>query len=368
MIPQCDPHASYLSHKSEIDSAVRQVLDSGWYILGQQVSQFESEFADFIGCRHAVGVANGTDAIELALRVSNIGHGDSVITPSHTATATVAAITRSGATPVFVDINPCTYTLDAEQISEYLSSNTKSVKAIIAVHLYGQPADMQAIMNISRQHQLIAIEDCAQAHGAAIRNRNVGSIADFGCFSFYPTKNLGALGDGGAVTTNDEAVAEKLREYREYGWKQRFFSDHKGINSRLDELQAAILRIKLKHMHADNTRRQQIAQRYTKGLSVSDYVLPTAGEDSTHVYHQYVIQTDQRDALMENLERNLIRTAIHYPFPVHKQTAYNNQDWQPLALTHSEHISRRILSLPMYPELEDKDVDTVVDRLLNFKQ
>src|SRR5215813_7276453 len=293
-ILQSDPKANYLAHKREIDEAVRQTLDSGRYILGGQVGEFESEFAGYLGAEHCVGVANGTDALHLALRALGIGAGDVVITVAHTAVATVAAIEMAGALPVLVDIDPATFTISPEWVEDAIKSHRDQmhIKAIMPVHLYGHPADMRAICDTARRYDLKVVEDCAQAHGATIHSMGglkVGVFGDAAAFSFYPTKNLGALGDGGAVVTNDPEVAGRVRLLREYGWRERYVSDIAGFNSRLDELQAAILRVKLRYLDAENARRREIARIYERILAGTEIGLPQCAAGAVHVYHQYVV-------------------------------------------------------------------------------
>jgi len=368
MIPQCNPKANYLVHKSAIDTAIKNVLESGWYILGNEVLSFEREFSENMGVDHAVGVASGTDALELALRACGIGAGDFVITVSHTAVATAAAIVRTGAHPLFVDIDPDYFTMAPKQLEMLLSSYSlvKKIKAVIPVHLYGQPTNMPEIIKLAHQYSLFVIEDCAQAHGATINDHKVGTWGDIGCFSFYPTKNLGALGDGGIVTTNDKKLAEKLTWLREYGWRERYISDIAGgINSRLDELQAAILRMKLPHLEAENESRRQIAQIYTSILSVNqNIVLPKIATANQSVYHQYVIQIKERDALRSTLKEQGIGTLIHYPVPIHQQAAFSDTEFSPMPLPYTEQAASQILSLPMYPELTDLAVEKVAQTLL----
>jgi dTDP-4-amino-4,6-dideoxygalactose transaminase len=337
--PQSDPKANYLAHRDEIDAAIRKVLDSGRYILGHQVAAFEREFAAYLGVNHAVGVASGTDAIALALRACGIAPGDTVVTVSHTAVATVAAIELAGAAAVFADIDPATYTMDAASLQRALDA-TPLVKAVIPVHLYGRPADMPAILPIAARRGLRVIEDCAQAHGASIDGKKCGAWGDIAAFSFYPTKNLGALGDGGAIATRDSGLAEQARLLREYGWRERYISAAAGMNSRLDELQAAILRVKLRHLDADNEQRRAIAAIYSG-----------AAPQTGCAYHQYVIRSPRRDALREHLAANGIGAAVHYPVPVHCQPAYAGRVPIAVSLNHTERAAREVLSLPMYPEL-----------------
>ncbi len=356
MIPQCNPKANYLAHKQEIEAAITRVLESGWYILGKEVSSFEKEFANYIGVSHAVGVANGTDAIELALRAFGIGHGDIVATVSHTAVATVSAISRTGATPVFVDIGE-DYLMSPASFVEVLEiMQPRKPKAIIVVHLYGQVAAMPTILKIANQYNIKVIEDCAQAHGASLQGRKAGAWGDIGCFSFYPTKNLGALGDGGAVVTQDDELADLIRALRQYGWRRRYISDVEGVNSRLDELQAAILRVKLKYLDADNKKRHEIAALYRDRLQDAPLNLPIENTDVQHVYHQFVIQTSNRNLLAEALKMAGVATSVHYPAAVHQQAAYANETYRPLVLSMTEKILPGILSLPIFPEIAANDV------------
>jgi len=355
-IPIASPKAQYLAHKDEIDEAVARVLDSGWYVLGEEVTSFEEEFAQYVGARHAVAVGNGTDAIGLALVAYGIGPGDEVVTVPHTAVATVAAIERSGASPVLVDIEPAYFAMDPSRLVAALSPRTK---AVIPVHLYGHPADMLSILELTQKRGIQVIEDCAQAHGARIGNNRVGTFGDAGCFSFYPTKNLGAFGDGGMVVTQDGELAARLRELREYGWKQRYISDMPGFNSRMDELQAAVLRVKLRHLDEGNARRRDIASRYNEHLQEADIELPSSCHDCYHVYHLYVIRCRERDELQAGLRTRKIGTGIHYPVPVHLQPAYAGRLKAVGELKESERAARHVLSLPMYAELTDSDVENV---------
>jgi dTDP-4-amino-4,6-dideoxygalactose transaminase len=354
LIPCANPKAQYLAHKQEIDDAVRRVLESGWYILGDEVRAFEEEFAAYLGVSHSIGVGSGTEALHLALAACGIGHGDEVVTVSHTAVATVAAIELAGAKPVFVDIDPVTYTLDPELLEKGITSKTK---AVIPVHLYGHPAPMEDILAITRENGLCVIEDCAQAHGAMYRGKRVGSFGDMACFSFYPTKNLGALGDGGAVVTSDPKLAEKARLLREYGWAERYVS-------RLDEVQAAILRVKLRYLDEDNGARTRLADLYVKGLLETGLVLPRVRERAGHVYHLFVVGAQDRDRLLEYLHSQNIGAAVHYPVPVHMQAAYSHLDVR--RLPETERVARQILSLPMYPEMTEIEVRSVIKAVREF--
>lgn len=376
-ILQTDPVAGYLAHRAEIDAAIAAVLTGGRYILGPEVARFESEFAAYLGVKHAVGVASGTDAIELALRGCGIGRGDKVVTVSHTATATVAAIRRCGAVPVFVDVDKF-YTMDPESLLVRLRAVRGVMpKAVVPVHLYGMPADIVRIVRIAREYGMKVIEDCAQSHGAEVRDKSsevgikhqgrkgskVGSFGDAGAFSFYPTKNLGALGDGGAVVTNNPATAENVRQLHEYGWVERYVSAIEGTNSRLDELQAAILRVKLKYLDEDNRFRVYVAGIYGNRFAQSAVALPYNRAGSTHVYHQYVVRVPDRDKTRAELASKGISTAIHYPVPVHLQPAYNRfGDSRDLPVT--EKLSSEILSLPMYPQLGEGKAERVAEALL----
>jgi dTDP-4-amino-4,6-dideoxygalactose transaminase len=364
LIPQANPGASYSAQRAEFDAAIARVLAGGRYVLGDEVAAFEAEFAAYLGVKEAVGVASGTDAIELALRVAGIGPGQAVIAPSHTAVATIAAIERAGVRPVLIDVDPLTYTIAATDVEAVLSSSPEfggcRPAAIISVHLYGNPADMPALLDVAARHGLRVIEDCAQSNGAKIGTRRTGTFGDLAAFSFYPTKNLGAFGDGGLVATNDRELAARLRALREYGWQQRSVSSFPGVNSRLDEIQAAILRVKLIRLDADNARRSEIARRYTAGLNRPGITIPACSDQVTHVFHQYVIRTTGRDELRRFLDERRIGTAIHYPLPVHRQPAYRERGLSAGTLVRTEKLCDEILSLPMFPQLSDADVDRVI--------
>ncbi len=361
-IPQCSPLANYLHYKDEIDAAINRVLLKGRYIIGDEVASFESEFASFIGTSFSVGVASGTDAIELALRSLGVGNGDTVITVSHTAVATVSAIRRCGGTPAFVDIDPDTFTMDTESLYTLIPLLPEKPKAIIPVHLYGYPADMMRILKISAEFEIPVVEDCAQAHGALINGQAVGTFGALAAFSFYPTKNLSALGDGGIVTTNSRDHYERLKALRQYGWKKRYISDKEGVSSRLDEIQAAVLRVKLKHLEEDNLARQEHANKYLNGLSTKGLKLPVSSVNVTHAYHQFVISSVNRDYIMNSLSEKMIGTLIHYPTPVHLQPAYSSIPLLiPLPVTES--VCKQILSLPMYAELSDGQIAQIISSL-----
>ncbi len=364
MIPWASPVAQYRAHKDAIHAAITRVLDSGAYVLGGEVESFERAFADYCGVAHAVGVASGTDALILALRGSGIGEGDEVVTASHTALATVAAIIATGATPVLVDVDCASYTIDPACIEEAVGPRTK---AIVAVHLYGRPVDLDGVERTARSHGLLLVEDCAQAAGARYRDRRVGSIGDVACFSFYPTKNLGAIGDGGIVTTADDALAARVRRLRQYGWNGDRETEDVGVNSRLDPLQAAILGAKLPHLDADNARRAAIAKRYARGLARLPLTLPAEANLAEHVYHLYVLGCDDRDALAAHLAKQGVGSAIHYPLPAHRHKGYAERVRIPIAgLPVTDRLVDRILSLPIYPELADAEVDRVIAAVRDF--
>jgi dTDP-4-amino-4,6-dideoxygalactose transaminase len=361
---QCaDPHAGYLAHRAEIDAAIARVLDSGRYILGPEVTAFEQELATYVGVAHGIGVGSGTEALHLALRACGIVPGDEVITVAHTAVATVAAIELAGATPVLVDVDPGTYTLDPEHLEAAIGPRTK---AVIAVHLYGHPADLAPIGEIATRRGLRLVEDCAQAHGARYQGRVVGSFGDIAAFSFYPTKNLGAIGDGGLVATADAGLAERARLLREYGWAERYVSHVPGWNTRLDELQAAILRVKLRHLDDDNAARSRIAALYRTLLEGADVTLPIERDGVRHAYHLFVARSARRDALLAHLERLGVRALVHYPVPVHLQPAYRDRLRGRDALPETEAAALQVLSLPMYPELAEQDVRRVADAVSAF--
>lgn len=350
-------HARY---RDEIEAAVRRVLDRGWYILGPELEQFEQAFARYHGeGYHAMGVANGTDAIELALRAAGIGPGDEIITVAHTAVATVCAVERAGATPIIVDIDPHSYTIDPAAIAAAITPRTR---AIIPVHIYGQPADMPAILGIARKHHLLVIEDCAQAHGARLDGQLVGTFGDLAAFSFYPTKNLGALGDAGAVLTRDQVTAERVRRLRNYGQTTRYHHAERGMNSRLDEMQAAILGIFLKHLDASNDERRRLAGRYCSQLrSVTLPTVRPTDERTRHVYHLFVVrdQLGDRDRFRERLQSQGVGTLVHYPVPIHLQPAYASLGYAVGSLPVTELAARTVTSLPLFVGLTDEQVDHV---------
>jgi dTDP-4-amino-4,6-dideoxygalactose transaminase len=365
MIPQANPGAGYRALKGEIDDAVARALSSGWYILGNELRAFEAEFASWLGVPSVVGCGNGTDAIALALRGLGIGPGSTVITVSHTAVATVAAIEMAGATPLLLDIDPLYYTLDPDALAEVLAHpppGLPPIRAVVAVHLYGQPADLDRIVPLCRAHGLALIEDCAQAHGARLHGQRVGTFGDAATFSFYPTKNLGALGDGGAVAVRDPDLAARIAALRQYGWRQHYISSEVGVNSRLDEVQAAILRVKLRYLDAQNERRRTIAAAYTQALPLN-VAAPAIRPDAGHVFHLYVTRSSVRDSLQADLRGLGIGTGIHYPVPVHLQPAYKKRVRLWDGCRHTEQAAAEILSLPLYPELTDDQIQTVCQAL-----
>jgi dTDP-4-amino-4,6-dideoxygalactose transaminase len=361
-VPLVDLHIQSQRVRREIDAAIQRVLDSGWYILGEEVAAFEREFAAFCDVKFAVGVASGTDALHLALRAVGVKSGDEVITVANAGVPGVVAIESAGGRPVFVDVDSETHNMDPDRVERAITPHTR---AILPVHLYGHPADMDPIMEIARGYDLAVVEDAAQAHGAAYRGRRVGGIGHAGCFSFYPTKNLGALGDGGAVVTDDEEIAQRVERLRQYGWEKRYRSVTRGFNSRLDELQAAVLRVKLRYLEAWNGLRRQIARAYEENLSGCGIGLPTEAPGVTHVYHLYVVQVDGRDALRDRLRQEGIRTGIHYPVPSHLQPAYSELG-SPEGLPVTERLASQVLSLPMYPHLGEQAIGHVCRQVRRF--
>ncbi len=366
IIPQCNPLASYQRLKVDIDAAISAVLAQGRYVLGDQVAAFEKEFADYHGGGHAVGVANGTDGLEMALRALGVVSGTKVYTVSHTAVATVAAIEKAGAIPILVDIDPKSYTMCPLSLQSALKAHPSGGRdVVVVVHLYGQPAvHWQSIADVAKSHGLLLVEDCSQAHGAEWRGCKVGTLGEAAAFSLYPTKNLGAIGDGGVCFMKDHDLAAKLRSLREYGWKERYVSEVPGGNSRLDELQAAILRIKLKHLDKDNNARRRIASLYFDGIENPRISMPAKYEDGRHVYHQFVVRSPNRDDLREHLKARNIGTLIHYPVPIHRQPAYEGRLPMPASgLPETEKAAGTIASLPMFPELEDDAIERIVTAL-----
>jgi dTDP-4-amino-4,6-dideoxygalactose transaminase len=354
MIPFNDLKPLHRELAAALGAAVARVLESGWYILGREVEEFEAAFAAYHGTGHVVAVASGTDAIELALHAAGIGPGDEVITVAHTAVATVCAIERAGARPVLVDIDPATYTMDPAAARAAITPRTR---ALLPVHLYGHPADLDALVELADRAGLLLIEDCAQAHGARFKGRRVGTFGTLAAFSFYPTKNLGACGDGGAVLTADRALADRVRRLRNYGQSARYRHEVRGINSRLDELQAAILHCKLDRLDVCNAERRELARHYRQFFT--GVVHPHEAASAEHVYHLYVVRHPDRDALRATLRELGMGTQIHYPVPVHLQPAYADLGYGPGSLPVTERTAATILSLPMYPGLSREAVARV---------
>ena len=359
-----DLKKQYALHSEEYRKKALEVLDSGWYILGNEVKEFENEFAAYLGSKYCIGCASGMDALQIAFRVIGVGKGDEVIVCSNSYIACVMGITMNDGTPIFVE--PDEYdNLDADKIEEKITDKTK---AILAVHLYGQSCDMDKIMGIAKKHNLKVIEDCAQAHGTTWNGKKVGTIGDIGCWSFYPTKNLGAFGDGGALTTDNQDYADQFRVIRNYGSKKiHYENDIIGMNSRLDELQAGLLRIKLEYLDEMNDERIKIADRYNKELNNPHIVLLKTRPGSNNIYHQYVIHSDRRDELMNYLSDNEIGTIIHYPIPPHLQKAYEYLGYHKGDLPIAERYAQEVLSLPMYNGMSKQEQDYIIEKLNSFK-
>ena len=359
-IPMVDLKGQYENLKSEIDTALLEALSEARFILGPNVQAFEQEAADYLGVKHAIGCASGTDALHLALLAAGVEAGDEVITTAFTFIATAEAIRYIGAIPVFVDIQPDTLNIDPIKIKAAITSKTR---AILPVHLFGQAADMDEIQAIADQHGLLVVEDCAQSFGSRYRGRMTGSIGKAAAFSFFPSKNLGCYGDGGLITTNDDEVAQQIKIYRNHGSSQQYHHDVIGFNSRLDELQAVILRIKLKHIDSFNKNRLQVAQTYNRLLEGSDLETPAIADDRDHVFHQYTLLTDNRDQLRDSVLASQIACAVYYPIPLHLQKAFADTDPAPLPIT--EAVSKRCLSFPVFPEMTEQQVQTVCKAILN---
>ena len=361
-IPIIDLKREYKAIKGEIMKAIERVLDRQYFILGEEVKEFEKEFSHYLGVKHVVGVNSGSDALYISLKALGIKEGDEVITVSHTYAATVESIVRCGARPVFVDVDPDTYTIDASSVKKVVSERTK---AIIPVHLYGHPAEMDEIMEIAGKYGLYVVEDVAQAHGALYRMRKTGTFGDVSCFSFYPSKNIGAYGDAGAIATNNEEIAEQTRLLRNNGQKEKYRHVIVGLNSRLDEIQASILRVKLKYLDEWNDRRRYVAKLYNDLLKDLDVAIPIEKPHARHVYHLYVIRYRYRDKLKMYLASRGIEARIHYPIPVHKQEAYRHL-YPGLKLHVTEAISREILSLPMHPWLREDEIEYIASVIKDF--
>lgn len=362
-----DPGAGFRAHAEEIRRAVDRVLDSGRYILGPEVEAFETEWSAYQNGGHTIGVANGTEAIELALRATGVAAGDAVATVANTVSATAAAIQQIGARPVFVEIDDATLLMSPPALEQALAAAGGTVRAVVPVHLYGQPADLTALCTVARRHGAAVVEDCAQAHGAMHAGRRVGTWGDAAAYSFYPTKNLGALGDGGAVFTMNSAIAEQARLLRQYGWRERYVSAVPGRNSRLDEIQAAILRVKLRYLERENDVRRALAAQYAAQLqplaTVGSLRLPTSGPDGVPVWHQYVIRTPARDNLRAALASSGIQATVLYPVPLHRQPAYAQPE---LSLPVTERACAEVLSLPLHPGMGAADVDRVAREIVGW--
>ncbi|MBB4034612.1 dTDP-4-amino-4,6-dideoxygalactose transaminase [Dysgonomonas hofstadii] len=367
MIPFLDLKRETEPYASEIKEAINRVVDSGWYILGEEKERFEQEFAAYCGVSHCVGVGNGLDALRLILmgymELGRIQIGDEIILPANTFVATALAVSQCGLIPVLADCDIDTYNIDPVSVKVKITGKTK---AVIAVHLYGQVASMSILTEIAKQHDLLLIEDAAQAHGAIYGNKRAGSLADAAAFSFYPVKNLGALGDAGAVTTNDKELARVMGQLSNYGCESKYINKYKGLNSRLDEIQAAILSVKLKYLDKDNLKRKEIAGFYSENVKNKDIILPLLDNTKSHVFHQYVIRCPQRGKLQEYLLKEEIQAQVHYPVAIHKQKAYTEMSG--LNLPVSERLQNEVLSLPAYPSLTEEEQEKIASALNDWKK
>jgi dTDP-4-amino-4,6-dideoxygalactose transaminase len=372
MIGVTDPKRSAARGREEIIQALGRVVDSGWYILGGEVGRFERDFSAYIGLSEGIAVASGTDAITLSLMALGLGPDEGVIIPPNTAFPTACAITRAGGVPVFVDVDPRTYLLDPGALLALLRESGPSrhgvtIRGIVPVHLYGHPCDMDPIMAAADEFGLFVVEDCAQAHGARYRGKPVGTFGAAAAFSFYPTKNLAALGDAGAVVTNDTALARSIRSMRDYGQTERYRHDHPGMNSRMDDLQAAVLSLRLKDLDENNARRRKIADRYRDEIT-GPFVLPEVMPYAHHVFHLFVIRSDRRSGLMDHLTENGIGYAVHYPRPIHLQPIYRGLGYRPGDLPIAERCAEEIISIPIFPELTDDETGRVISALNAFAE
>lgn len=352
----------FYMYQKEFENKALEVLKSGWYILGNEVSSFEKEFAEYTGAKYCVGVASGLDALWIAFKLLGIGTGDEVIVQGNTYIASVMGITMNGATPVFIEPDDH-FALDAGKIEEKITSKTK---AILVVHLYGMATEMEKILSLCKKYNLKLIEDCAQSHGATYKGKMTGTFGDVGCFSFYPSKNIGAFGDGGAIVTNSEELKNNFKIFRNYGSEKRYFNKMVGANSRLDELQAGLLRIKLKHIEDLTKEKQTIADRYTKEIKNPKIKCPEINRDTTCVWHQYVIRCEERDKLIEYLEKKEIGSIIHYPIPPHLSEAYRYLGIKEGALPITEHLAKIILSIPIYNGMTDEEQNQVIEALNSY--
>lgn len=342
--------------RTEIDARIKTILDKGWYLLGEEHEKFTKNFAKYCGTKYCLGVANGLDALNLIIKGYGFSEGDEIIVPANTYIATILAITQNNCTPILVEPDINTYNINPDLIEEKITDKTK---AIMVVHLYGQAVEMEKIWQIAKKYNLKVIEDSAQAHGAMYKNRKTGNLGDASAFSFYPGKNLGAMGNGGCITTNDEELYNKVKAIANYGSDRKYHHIYKGVNSRLDEIQAAVLDVKLKYLDEDNNKRKEIAKYYTESIKNSKIILPKTYNSDAHVYHVFAVRTENRDDFQKYLTENDIQTIIHYPTPPHKQEAY--KEWNNLSLLITEEIHKTIISIPMSPVLTKEEVDKVID-------
>tara|TARA_R110000851_G_scaffold323169_2_gene489643 strand:+ start:5542 stop:6645 length:1104 start_codon:yes stop_codon:yes gene_type:complete len=365
MIPFLDLKAINAQYRDELVGAATRVIDSGWYIQGSEVDAFENEFADYCGSKHCIGVANGLDALTLTLRawkeMGKLKEGDEVIVPANTYVASILAITENRLKPILVEPNEATFNLCPEKVAKAITADTR---VFLAVHLYGQIAPMPALMALAKQHGLLVLEDAAQAHGASIGGKKAGSWGDAAGFSFYPGKNLGALGDGGVATTDDEDLAKTIRALGNYGSHKKYENCYRGVNSRLDEMQAAMLRVKLRFLEQEIEHRRKVAEHYLTNIDNPGIKLPELGEWKSHVWHLFVVRTDKRDELQQHLSENKVQTLIHYPYPAHKQQAY--AEWNELSYPITESMHRSVLSLPIGPTISQDELDYVTTVLNQF--
>lgn len=352
----------FYQYQEEFEAKALEVLRSGWYVLGNEVKSFEQEFADYIGAKHCVGLASGLDALWIAFRILGIGAGDEVIVQGNTYIASVMGITMNGATPVFVEPDEY-FNMDASKIEEKITDRTK---AILVVHLYGQASNMTPIVELCKKYNLRLVEDCAQSHGATFDGKQTGTFGDIGCFSFYPSKNLGAFGDAGAIVTNDDKIAQDVRVFRNYGSEKRYYNKVVGANSRLDEIQAGFLRVRLKHLDELAEEKRRICERYLSELHNDRITLPRIREGATHIWHQFVIQTEDRDELISYLEEKQIGTIIHYPIPPHLSEAYQYLDMREGSLPITETYAKTVLSLPLYNGMTKEELDYVIQAVNAF--
>ena len=363
MIKFLDLHKINERHRGEIDGAIKGVLDNGWYILGETNKYFERNFAEFCGVKHCIGVASGLDALNLIINAYGFGKGDEIIVPANTFIASMLAISQNGCVPVLVEPDINTYNINPDLIEEKITAKTK---AIMVVHLYGQAVQMEKILAVAKKHNLKVIEDAAQSHGAYYMGKRVGALGDVAGFSFFPGKNLGCLGDGGAITTDDDELAEKIMTLRNYGSKIKYHHILKGMNSRLDEVQAAVLDVKLKHLDEDNEIRRKIARHYLENIKNPYISLPSTFDESGHVWHLFVVRTENRDEFKTYLEENGIQTVVHYPIPPHKQPAY--KEWNNLSFPITERIHEQVLSLPISPVMTEQEIKRVVEVVNTYKK